>query len=219
MIDIPVMHLLLYNGSMDATARMNLTSQNLPYSIDYNLAGIQIEKLKLDTPVKKEDISGTLQSQGKINGFSLDLARLNGTGQISIHNGKLWQLNLFKGLGVLLFTTDFTNVVFNEGSCTYLVQNKTVSTDNLRLKSNLADLAGTLKVGFDGSLEGSLDVQVSDNAPLTGTFKDVTTAILGQARRCGMIKIDGTLKEPKYKFKTCVVDILGGIKQIFLLKQ
>jgi hypothetical protein len=80
----------------------------------------------------------------------------------------------------------------------------------------LADLGGTVKISFDGALDINLDVRVSEGAPLSGTFKDVTTAIIGQAGRFGTINITGTLKEPKYKFKTAVVDIIKGLTDVFL---
>jgi len=47
----------------------------------------------------------------------------------------------------------------------------------------------------------------------------VTTAILGQARRFGVIKIDGTLAQPKYKFETSVMDIIQGVRDTFLNRQ
>jgi hypothetical protein len=74
---------------------------------------------------------------------------------------------------------------------------------------------------FDSSIDAQLNVEVLDeNVPLTGTFKDITTAIVGKAGRFGVIKISGTLKEPKYKFKTAVAvtDIIKGLKDILLEK-
>jgi hypothetical protein len=204
----------LYDGRLDATATLNLTSGDFPYRIDFNLQDLKIEKLKLDTSIKEQDIAGTIRLEGNINGYSNDLGRLTGTGQIFISDGKLWQLNLFKGIGVLLFSSDFTSIIFNEGYCRFFIRDKSVFTDNLNLKSNLAELSGQVKIGFDGALDATLDVHVADNAPLTGTFKDITTAIMGQVGRFGVIKINGTLKEPKYKFKTAVVDIIKGLKDI-----
>jgi hypothetical protein len=217
--DIPLIHLSLYGGTLDATAKMNLNSGNLPYWLSADIQGVKIEKLKLDTEAKGKDIAGTIAAGLKINGFSSDLSRLNGEGRTFISEGKLWQLNLFKGLGSLLFAKDFANIIFNEGSCGFSIQDKYIFTDNLKLKSNIANLSGPVKIGFDGSLEASLNVEVLDEmAPLSGTFKDVTTAIVGQAGRFGIIKVSGTLKEPKYKFQPAVADILKGLKDVIFGK-
>jgi hypothetical protein len=212
-IDIPLIHSSLYDGTIEAGAKMNLNSANPPYFINADIQNIKIEKLKLDTKAKEKDISGTLQAQLKLNGFLNDISKLKGTGKINISEGKLWQLNLFRGLGSLLFAKDFANIVFQEGACAFLVQDQYIFTDDLRLKSNIADLSGPVKIGFDSSIDASLNVQVLDEmVPLTGTFKDITTAIVGQAGRFGIIKISGTLNEPKYKFQPAVVDIIRGLK-------
>ena len=216
--EIAVMHLSLYGGYVDLTGKMNLKSENLPYWINANTQGVKIEKLKNDTAVRDKDIAGTVQAQLKLNGFSNDLARLSGAGTLTVTDGKLWQLNLFKGIGALLFTNDFTNVVFNEGSCGFTIKDKYIHTDNLSLKSNLTNISGKVKIGFDGSLEASLDAEVLPEAPLSGTVKDITTAILGQATRVGVIKVTGSLKEPKFKFKPAVADIIKGIKDMFFNK-
>lgn len=216
--NIPLMHLSLYDGSIDAIGEINLTSENLPYWLSADIKGIKLEKLKLDTPARDKDISGAIQAQAKINGFSGDLSRLNGAGTIIISDGRLWQLNLFKGIGTMLFSSDFTNIVFSEGSCGFVIQDKYILTDNLRLKSNLSDISGVVKIGFDSSIDAALNVEVSDEAPLTGTIKDITTAILGAAKRFAVIRITGTLKEPEYKFKPAIVDILKSLKDTFLNK-
>jgi len=211
-VDISNMRLSLYDGTVDLTGKMNLASVNLPYWINIDLQGIKIEKLKMDTPIKDKDISGVLQAQAKINGFSNDLSKISGAGKIFITDGKLWELNLFKGLGQLLFTKDFASINFSEGYCGFNVQDKFIFTDNLRLKSALTDITGSAKIGFDSSIDASLNVEVLSDAPATGTIKDLTTAILGQAGRFGVIKITGSLGEPKFRFKPAVMDIFKGLK-------
>jgi len=219
LVDIPVMHCSLYGGAVDAIAKMNLNSQNLPYTIDINISAVKLEELKLDTPAKDKDIAGLIQAQAKLNGFSNDISRLSGTGQISISGGKLWQLDLFKGLGALVFAQDFANIIFHEGYCGFIVQDKSVSTDNLKLKSSIAELSGSARIGFDSSIDAALNVEILDEGvPLSGTFKDITTVILGQGSKFGVIKISGTLQQPKYKFKPAVVNIIQGIQKIFFNK-
>ncbi|MBI4972770.1 MAG: DUF748 domain-containing protein [Candidatus Omnitrophica bacterium] len=216
--DITQMRLGLYDGTLDAVGKMNLDSSNLPYWLAANIQGVKIEKLKLDTPSKGKDIAGTIQAEVKLNGFSGDMAKLSGAGKITVTDGRLWELNLFRGLGALIFTSDFNNIVFSEGSCSFVVKDKYIFTEDLKLKSNLSDIVGTVKIGFDGAIDASLNVQVTEEAPLTGTIKDVTTAIMGQAGRFGVIRITGTVPEPKYSFKPAVVDIIKGIKDAIFQK-
>jgi hypothetical protein len=218
--DITDAHLSLYGGSIDAVARINLASDNLPYAVSTDIRGVKIEEFKKDTPAKDKDIAGTIQAQAKINGFLEELSKLNGSGKVLISEGKLWQLNLFQGLGSLLFSKDFSNIMFTEGACDFVIQGKYIFTDNLQLKSNIADLTGAVTIGFDNSIEGELNVKVLDeSAPFSGTFKDITTAIIGEAGRFGAIKISGTLKQPRFKFQTAVFDILKGFKDSLFKSQ
>ncbi|MCX5701861.1 MAG: AsmA family protein [Candidatus Omnitrophica bacterium] len=218
--DITEAHLSLYGGSIDAVAQINLASDNLPYAVSTDIRGVKIEELKKDTPANTKDIAGTIQAQAKINGFLEELSKLNGSGKVLISEGKLWQLNLFQGLGSLLFSKDFSNIMFTEGSCDFVIQDKYIFTDNLQLKSNIADLSGAVTIGFDNSIEGELNVKVLDeNAPFSGTLKDITTAIIGEAGRFGAIKISGTLKQPRFKFQTAVLDILKGFKDSLFKSQ
>jgi len=213
-VDIPLMHLSFYDGTIDGGAKINLKEQNYPFWISIEAKDVKIQKLKLDTPAKDKDILGTLRGQTRIDGNYRDLSKISGSGKILVTEGKLWNLNLFKGLGSLVFTKDyFTKIVFREGNCDFFIKDKQVYTDNLILKSDIANLSGPVRVGFDGTIDASLDVEVLDEmVPLTGSFRDVTTAIIGKAGRFGVIKISGTLKEPTYKFKATVSDIIRGIK-------
>ena len=218
-IDIALMHLSLYDGTMEGAASMNLNSANLPYWVTADIQGVRLEKLKLDTAAREKALAGNIKAQFKLNGFSNDLSRLAGAGNIFISEGNLWQINLFKGLGALLFARDFANIIFSECSCGFSISDRYIFSDNLQLKSNIADLSGSAKIGFDSSINASLNVKILDEfAPVSGSFKDITTAIIGQSGRFGVIKISGTLKEPKYKFQAAAADIIKGLKDFILGK-
>jgi len=178
---IPLFELVFYDGAVTAVANINLSLQNYPYSLSAFAQGINIAKLKEDTPLKKEDISGIVQSEVKLNGFSTDIAKLNGAGKASLTEGKLWNLNLLKGLGRVIFADDFSNIVFTEGSCDFAVKDKSISTENLILKSPQVTLYGTGKVGFDGSLDALANLQVSDElVPQGGQLSNFLTGIMAR---------------------------------------
>ncbi|MCX5705004.1 MAG: hypothetical protein NTZ92_02955 [Candidatus Omnitrophica bacterium] len=211
--ELPLVHLSLYDGRIDVTARADLSLSPSSFWVDADIQEISLEKLKMDTPFKDAQISGIFSTQFKANGSFTDLAGISGSGKASITEGKLWELNLFKGIGSLLLVKDFAKIIFHTGTCDFLLQDHFFSTDNLVLRSNIVDLFGPVKLGLsDDSVDVSLQVNVLDEmVPLTGTFKDVTTAIVGQAGTFGVIKITGTRKEPKYKFKPAVGNIFKGI--------
>src|SRR3989338_4736918 len=149
--DISLRQLSFYEGAINANARINLDSENMPFWLEARVTGLQLEKLKEATPIRKEDISGALQAITKLNGFILAFDKLSGSGKVLINQGRLWQLNLFKGMGELLFTKDFANIVFDEAYCEFFVKDKLIFSDNILLKSNLVNLSGSAKIGFDSS--------------------------------------------------------------------
>ena len=210
--DIPSLAFDFYGGKVSVSFRTNLKSENLPYSVNLVLEGVKIEELKMDTAAKAKDIAGIINGNVKLSGFSNDLSKLYGAGSLGIVKGKLWELDLFKGMGKLLFAKDFANIVFYEGACNFIVQDKYIFTDNLTLKSNMASLYGKAKVGFDNTIDAVLNIDIIDElVPLSGTFKDITTTVIGKSGKFATINITGTLKDPKYKFKPAVENIIRGI--------
>ncbi|MDD5465780.1 MAG: AsmA family protein [Candidatus Omnitrophica bacterium] len=209
----------LYDGLIEGTGELDLDNANLACQLELKADGIKLEKFKADTAFKNKKISGTLLGGLKLNGYANDINKLGGSGSFSILEGDLWEFDLFKGLGKLLFTKDLGNIKFSECTSDFLVKDKFVYTDNLKLKSNAVNFSGPLKIGFDGSLEGVLDAQIlSELVPVSGTFKDITTAIIGQAGKFASIKLSGTLKEPKYSFKPAVTNIIKGLTDVLFGK-
>jgi len=214
------MRLALYDGVIDGSASLNLDSANLPYHIELKADGIRLEKLKLDTASKNKNISGVFQGELKLNGFSGDLSKLSGAGGFSVKEGKLWELNLLQGVGKLLFAKDLGSIDLSECACVFSVKDSLAFTDNLQLKGNVAELSGPLKIGFNGSLDGALEVDIlSEMVPLSGSLKDITTAIMGQVGKIGVIKLSGTLHEPRYNFSPAVTNIVKGLADIIFGKQ
>jgi hypothetical protein len=217
---IPVIQIAFYDGVIDGSGALNLNTGELAYQLKLVASGIKLEKLRLDTPAKNKNISGIFSGEIKLNGAGGDLNKLAGAGNLAVSRGRLGELNLLQGLGKLLLSRDLGNIEFSECSCDFLVKDKFVYTDKLKLTSSIVNLTGPLKIGLDGSLEGALSVEVlSQMVPLEGTFKDVTTAIIGQGGgKFGVIKLSGTLSAPKYSFKTDVGNIIQGLANVFLKK-
>lgn len=210
--DMTLIRLAMYDGVMEASAKVNLDTENMPFLIETKIKDINIRKLKDDTPAKNQDISGTLQAVSRINGFISDFSKLSGSGQILVKDGKLWELNLFKGMGKLIFSRNFADITFSKGYCEFFVKDRSVFTENLTMVSPLVSLEGKGKIGFDGSLSAAMNVQLSEETmPETGTFKDFTTALMGVTGRFAVIDISGSLQKPEFKFKTAMLEVIKGI--------
>jgi hypothetical protein len=212
--NITALHLSLYDGTLDASAKVNLDIEDLPFWIEAKVNDVKIEALKQDTPISKQDIAGTLQAITRVNGFLGDFTKLSGSGEILVRDGKLWELNLFEGLGKLIFTKDFTNVIFSKGYCEFFIRDKFIFSDNIQLESDLANLKGKGKIGFDSSVDVDINVEISSEfIPQTGTMKDVTSVLMGEVPKFAVIKIRGTLHKPEYVFDMAVLDVIKGVTE------
>lgn len=219
-VELPLARLSLYDGKMDVTASADFSLASPSFWVDAGIQEIDLKKLKMDTPFKDVQITGIFSTQFKANGSFADLAGVSGIGNATITEGNLWELDLFKGIGSLLLVKDFAKIIFHTGTCEFVLQDHFLSADNLVLRSNIVDLFGPVRLGLvDGSVDVTLQVNVLDEmVPLTGTLKDITTAIVGQAGTFGLIRITGTFKEPKYRFKPAMGNILKSITDTILGK-
>ncbi|MDP2927584.1 MAG: DUF748 domain-containing protein [Candidatus Omnitrophota bacterium] len=218
-VKISTAYVTFYDGVIQGSGALNLNSKDLAYQLELRASGINLGKLKNDTPSNHKDISGIFLGKVKLNGAGSDLNKLEGAGSFAVSHGRLGELNLLQGLGKLLLTKDLGNIEFIGCTCAFLLKDKFVYTDNLKLTSSIVNLAGPIKIGFDSSLEGALDVEIlSEMVPLDGTFKDVATAIIGKGGKFGVIKLSGTLSAPKYVFKTAVGNIIQGLADMLFKK-
>ncbi|HNW39311.1 MAG TPA: DUF748 domain-containing protein [Candidatus Omnitrophota bacterium] len=216
---IPVAYATFYDGVIQGSGALNLNTGDLAYQAQLSASGINLEKLKNDTASKHKNIAGILTGGIKLNGAGWDLNKLDATGNFAVSHGRLGELNLLQGLGKLLLARDLGNIEFTACRCDFVLKDKFIYTDNFKLTSVVVDLVGPIKIGFDSSLEGALDVEIqSEMIPLDGTFKDVTTAIIGKGGKFGVIKLSGTLSEPKYNFKTAVGNIIQGLANVLFKK-
>jgi hypothetical protein len=216
---IPTAYLTFYDGIIQASAAMNLNTPDLIYQLALNASGVDLAKLKNDTVSKQKDIAGIFLGQIKVNGAGSNLDKLEAVGSFAVSHGRLGELNLLQGLGKLLLARDLGKIEFSECACDFLLKDKFISTDKLKLHSIIVNLDGPVRIGFDQSLAGALDVEIlNEMVPLEGTFKDVTTAIVGRGGKFGVIKLGGTLAEPKYSFKTAVGNIIQGLTNMIFKK-
>lgn len=207
-MDITRLAATLYGGVFDGSGMLDLVSKDHPYTITGEIRGLKIEKAKMDTAFKDYDISGSIRMRFGVKGFSNDISRLQAWGKIDITNGKLWQLNLFKGLGTLVFKKDFSNVIFKEGNCDFSLKDKVAITSDLNLRSDLINLSGVVRVGFDNSINASLKAEFTDEGVDAANMN-----MAGAIERYSIIEAKGTLKTPNFKIRPDLTSIVSDIAQ------
>jgi len=208
-----------YSGTVNLDFVSDLKPDVPAYLLKFNSSGIDLAKLKLDTGLKDKDVGGTLNISADLGGNFQDLASLKGNGFVSVKDGKLWQFNLFKGLGELFLLPDYEKIMFKEALGEFNIGDKSVSTENLRLTSDQLNLDCKGKLGFDGTLDLTFLTEVNKNFIRdSADIRKFTTAILGGLSNALTIKVSGTMQKPKYKIVPVAVDLIKNIKDFFLGK-
>lgn len=208
-----------YTGLLNLAFISDLNPEIPSYSLKFSGSGIDLAKLKLDTGLKDKDLSGLLDISTELKGNFKDQASLKGNGLLSIKDGRLWQLNLFKGLGELFLLPDHENIVFKEAFGEFDIADKSISTENLRLTSEQLTLDCKGKVGFDGTLNFTIYTEANKNIIRDSSdIRKFTAAILGELGNALTIKVNGTIQKPKYKIVPVAADLIRNLKDFFLGK-
>ena len=208
-----------YAGLLNMDFISDLKPETPNYYLKFNGSGVDLSKLKMDTGLKDKDIAGTLNISAELSGELNDLASLKGNGTLSVTEGRLWQLNLFKGLGELFLLPDYEKIAFKEAFGEFNIADKFLSTENLRLTSDQLNLDCRGKLGFDGTLDFTFYSEV--NKALIRESADIrkfTAAILGGLGEALTIKVSGTIQKPKYRIIPVAADLIKNIKDFFLGK-
>lgn len=208
-MDIVSIHSSLYGASLSATGSIDFVSKDTPYQINAEVKNLRISDIKKDTALRDYDISGLVQSRFGVKGYSNDVSRLSAWGNIVISEGKLWQLNLFRGIGTLIFRKDFSSVIFKEGECDFFIKDKTISVNDINLRSDLINITGVARIGFDNSVNASLKTEFTDEGIDAGKMTGVSAAI----ERYSIVEVTGTLKEPVVKVKPDLSNVVSDIAQ------
>jgi hypothetical protein len=205
-VDIVKMRASLYGGAFDASGRIDLASKDKDYQIKAEVKDLKMEKVRLDTAFKDYDISGSIDSKFGFKGSLDDPSKFNAWGKMNISNGKLWQLNLLKGIGTLVLRSDFSSVMFEEGDCDFSVKDRTISMHDIKLRSDLIDINGVARMGFDNSIVASLRVEFTDEGV-------DASRMAGAIERYSIIEVSGTLKEPVIKIRPDLSNVVSDIAE------
>ncbi|MFH1655830.1 MAG: DUF748 domain-containing protein [Candidatus Omnitrophota bacterium] len=207
-----------YSGKLLINSRIDFTDGDIPFISEIIINDVDLSKLKNDTELKNKDISGLLQSQTNLQGSGKNIKiSLNGSGSLRIENGNLWELELLQGLGKLLLIPEFQKIVFREASGDFSIRDERIFTDNLILESDKMNILLEGNIDFSSNIDLTVTAQLSE-----GLIKDATdlqgmlSSILAQSTNAVIIKLTGTLKEPKHKIIPLPVKVFEKAKDFVI---
>ncbi|MBF0504759.1 MAG: hypothetical protein HQL14_06625 [Candidatus Omnitrophica bacterium] len=199
----------LYEGTVHALASADLTASGMPYDLAFNIDNTDLHELKIDSPLKMEEINGKFYFTSIVNGTIADFKNtVHGKGSLAIREGFLAEFNLFKGLlGILNEAMRLGQVMITDVESNFTIENQKISTDNLRLKGPTIVLLGKGWVNFDQYCDLNMTVDLS-----SGVVPPIAQDVLQTLN----IHIYDKIANPKFKKKISVPQVLNTLLKNFL---
>lgn len=192
-----------YDGKLTFHSTADLSQEGMPYLFNSTLEKVNLAKFREDSIWKSQNIDGLLSIVMNAKGTLKNLKDIDGRGALLLNNGRIWQMNLLKGLGQFLFIPEFENIVFTEATGELFVKNQKLSTTDFQLISQPVTLDCSGWMDFNGNIDFDVISEFSEEAIAeSGSLKKALTAILTQGEAYLTIKVNGSLKEPKYKLSS-----------------
>ncbi len=200
-INVPYMHATPYGGTLGLAGTFALSRPGAFFSAKIYGNNLAVGPLLKDLDVKQE-IYGAAVFQIAMNGFLKSPQTLIGKGSVDIHDGRLWETDLFKQMGnlPLVRVEGLDRVTFHSATSTFDIRDKKIWTDNLKLFSDTVDLSMEGTIGFDQNLDLLMDIRYSPDV-FRGAqdVGGIVPMVIGQAENhISEYKIHGALKEPKF---------------------
>lgn len=206
-----------YDGDLNVVASLDTAKKELPFEIVARVLDSDLNKLRVDTPLKKHSLSGTLSTTAILSGQLADLKVKNGKGGVEIKDGMLWELDLLKGLGGLLLIPEYKDIIFTQAGMNFTMADGVMSTENIQLLGPSLNLfgRGTLDLKKDQTLNLLLSPDFNTSVVVgSSSLKKGTTAIITGTEKFMSVEVTGTLTKPKYKVNNSPVKLLqktGGV--------
>jgi AsmA-like C-terminal region len=194
----------LYDGTVHAVGSLDLTAKGMPYDLALNIDSTDLHKLKMDSPLKMEEIDGkfflTTIAHGTVADFKNNL---HATGSLAIRDGFLAEFNLFKGLlSVLNDALRLGQVEITDVDGNFTVDGQKINTDNLRFKGPTIVLLGKGWVNFDEICDLNMTVDLSSG---------IVPAIAHDVLSTLNIHIYDKIDNPKFKRKISVPQVINSL--------
>jgi len=194
----------LYNGTVHAVGSFNLSAKGIPYDLALSIENTDLHKLKLDSPLKMEEINGKFFLTTLAHGSMADFKNnLHATGSLAIRDGFLGEFNLFKGLlSVLNDALNLGQVMITDVEGNFTVSDQKINTNNLRLKGPTIVLISNGWVNFDKICDLNVTVDLSSG---------VVPAIAHDMLKTLNIRIYDKITDPKFKRRISVPQVINTL--------
>ncbi len=202
-INLPYFHAKPYSGTLGGRLRFRPDPRQLLVNGSVYGHTLSLGRITSDWNRPKPGIDGTLSFQLNLNGNAKDPKTLYGNGSLAIHNGRLWESNLFHQLGQLPLVKieGLDRVTFTDLSGSFLVKDGRMWTEDLSVKSETVFL--TLKGSLDFSQNLDLLMSIRYSGDVVRGAQDAggiaPFMVMEAEKNIPKHRITGPLSDPKFE--------------------
>ena len=187
-----------YSGSMEGMAAFDFTpKQGNEFNFEMRTTDASLAPLLADLTGNSNRLEGRISGQLLITRANThDIMSWQGRGDVTLHNGLLWEIPVF-GVFTPVLNTFWPNLGSgraSEGAATFTITNSVVRSDNLELRSPMARLQYRGTVDFTGNIAARVEAE-----PLRDTWVigPVVSTMLRPISKALEFKVTGNLNQPK----------------------
>ncbi|MFA5270975.1 MAG: AsmA-like C-terminal region-containing protein [Candidatus Omnitrophota bacterium] len=201
------------DGKFDLRTKIDSKNEKIVVNLIADEVDLAILAKQID--LKSKNLSGILSINADCENKGLSKwDKLKGTGQISIKEGNIWEINFLKGLGQYLFIPEFEQIKFDEGSSDLIFKGENIVFENTELRGLQMTLKGKGRLSTQGALNFLLVCEFNPNlVSASQSLQKIFTSVLGQTAIS--IELGGTVKKPTYKVQPIIFSDLKSFKKIF----
>jgi len=214
----------LAGGSAKGKAVLDFSGQNLRYNIRTIFNNIDVAQLAQAFPNARGKVTGAMQGnldvQGEATHSADPLSGLEGTGQVTIRNGKLPSLQLSTNLLAIvrlagLGAASGDPSAFSSISTDLNIANQFLTSHNIQIVSNdvNVDGSGTMALAGSGQINYTGVAKLAARQTgLTDLLANISGATFSNGKLSFPFDLQGTLENPKFILKSAR-GALGGFSK------
>ena len=208
-LDLPQIVATLAGGAVSGSFRMQGEEPEAPFVATLKMEGVNAAKLSTDAGWSEGQALGILTGNVDAHGSTKEIARLEGTGQLQIRDGRFRQLELLETIGLALQIRQLSDLRLKDGRAEFHLADEKAFVDALALEALDLRITAEGLVRFDGKVQFASRLSVDDSLhrQLPGIVADNFTAEPGE-RHALAFEITGK----NFKPKTNLLDKVIGKK-------
>ena len=183
----------VYGGTMVSDGWVQFAHTPL-YQAEIAVAGADLQRLMVERFGGRQSFTGKIDGRVLLKGEGPSLARLNGNGNVHIHEANILELPLLVSLLKILRHGAPNSTAFDQSDIDFKIQGPHITLNRIDFLGDVVDLYGYGETGFDEHVKLAFRAELGPREYAIPFVKDLVGTTTGNLMQ---LYVDGTLTDPK----------------------